>query len=185
MCVPDLHARTWCAWLFHKACADIDVCLAITSQTRIAGLCSHKYDTYCTNGEKYIMAHLFIYLFTIRVSFVLLWQNADKSLRFLSIFFIWKGYHRQDHSMFSLGYRVKIVILKPNTLTEIRTEDSSWVCETNGFVLLSFSQLQEPLSTGLEVRTRFWSFYLSETPSWFQEINMRRLVQIRLSVHEL
>jgi hypothetical protein len=63
--------------------------------------------------------------------------------------------------------------------------------ETNNFglgaSLLSclVSELQEPPSPGLEFRTIFQSFDLSEIFFWSQEISMPSLVQICISIFEL
>jgi hypothetical protein len=65
------------------------------------------------------------------------------------------------------------------------------LAETNnsglGTVLLSslVFELQKPSSPGLKPRTPFRSFNLSKLSSWFQEINIPSLGEIRFSVLEL
>jgi hypothetical protein len=92
------------------------------------------------------------------------------------------------------------IILTPNIFTETRTQDSFWICnlsscnslfETNNFglgaVLLSclVSELQEPPSPVLKLRTFSRSFDPPVFSSWSQEISMPNLAEIGLSLLEL
>jgi hypothetical protein len=125
-------------------------------------------------------------------------------LTFLINLYCLKAYHRPHNSIRIVNIIQEIITIiiipKTNIITATRTQGRFRVCdlsscnllfETNNFglgaVLLSclVSELQEPSSSGLELRTLFRSSGISIFSSWSQGIIMPSLVQIGVSILQL